>query len=423
MFGVIGSLLILLTRNHQQTKHWQIKLFIIALAVRYAFSIAVYEFGMDKILGDADSIGFMYGFSISNGWKWSNTGLFELPAKLLAAFQGNHLGYYYLVALFAYFTGAIGRMPVAAMNCFFGAMTVIFAYRIARTLFSNWTAVRVGWLCCFFPSLIIWSAQTLKEPVVIFLETIALFSCVNLKISGFKLRYIILCGVSVVLLYPFRFYAALIAGVATLSAFLIPRVNQLKSNLATGIVLAVLVIPLAISLGIFANSEKQIENFDTARIQAFRTNVSAGYGSGVDTGADMRTPGGFALGTIIGAVHLMLAPFPWQLGGGARVIGTLPELLVWWYLFFIGLIPGLWYAVKHKLLDCIPVFIFILGMGFLYSVMFGNVGLVFRQRAQLMPWLLVFAVYGIELRKIKKIMQHRQNMSQGVYGINPALEK
>jgi hypothetical protein len=47
----------------------------------------------------------------------------------------------------------------------------------------------------------------------------------------------------------------------------------------------------------------------------------------------------------------------------------------------------------------------ILGFGFLYSVMFGNVGLAFRQRAQLLPWLLVFAAVGLEQRALRRRTQ------------------
>ena len=72
-------------------------------------------------------------------------------------------------------------MVAAVLNCFFGALTVVFAYRIARTLFSEWVAIRVGWWTCLLPSLIVWSGQTVKEPAVIFLETLALYGCVNLS--------------------------------------------------------------------------------------------------------------------------------------------------------------------------------------------------------------------------------------------------
>jgi hypothetical protein len=327
---------------------------------------------------------------------------------MAAAYQGHHEGYYHLIAAMFYITDAPYRLPAAALNCFFGAMTVVFAYRIARSLFSQWTATRVGWLTCFFPSMIIWSAQTLKEPVVIFLETVALYACVHLKISGFTVRYVLLCAASVLLLYPFRFYAAFLAAMAAALSLILPQIGKGASSFKSAIAVAALVIPLAVSSGLIARSEAEFERFDLEKIQKFRENVSDGTGSGVRSGYDIRTSSGLLIGTTIGAAHLLLAPFPWQLGGGSlRMLLTLPELVVWWWLVFAGLGFGVYYAVRNKLMESMPLIIFILGLGLLYSMMFGNVGLIFRQRAQLLPWLLIFAVVGLEQRAIKKLFKGR----------------
>jgi hypothetical protein len=40
-------------------------------------------------------------------------------------------------------------------------------------------------------------------------------------------------------------------------------------------------------------------------------------------------------------------------------------------------------------------------------MMFGNVGLIFRQRAQLLPWLLIIAVVGLEQRTLQKWLKRR----------------
>ncbi|MBI2835108.1 MAG: hypothetical protein HYX76_11855 [Acidobacteria bacterium] len=39
--------------------------------------------------------------------------------------------------------------------------------------------------------------------------------------------------------------------------------------------------------------------------------------------------------------------------------------------------------------------------------MFSNIGLVYRQRAQLMPWLLIFGAAGLELRRKRKLAARR----------------
>ncbi|MCI0664546.1 MAG: hypothetical protein L0220_26090, partial [Acidobacteria bacterium] len=170
MFAGLGSFLLTLTHKHYQTRREQIKLFLIALGVRFAASIVVYEMGLVSVLGDEDSSGWAYGLVLANGWDKQQLGLLSLPEIWASAYDKYHLGFHYLSGLFFFVTGASARMPIAAMNCFFGALTVVLVYRIAIILFSRWSAVRAGWAACFFPSLIIWSAQTLKEPVVIFLE-------------------------------------------------------------------------------------------------------------------------------------------------------------------------------------------------------------------------------------------------------------
>src|SRR5262249_24855024 len=164
LFAALGSFLLTLTRKHYQTRREQIKLFLCALGVRFAASIVIYELGLSSVLGDEDSAGWMYGIFLSNGWDKQHLVLLSLPEMWAGAYEHHHMGFHYLSGLFFFVTGASARMPIAAMNCFFGAITVVLVYRIAISLFSRWTAVRAAWIACFFPSLIIWSAQTLKEP-------------------------------------------------------------------------------------------------------------------------------------------------------------------------------------------------------------------------------------------------------------------
>ena len=413
VFAGLGSFLVTLTRKHYQTRNEQIKLFLFALGIRFVASIVVYELGLSSVLGDEDSSGWMYGIHLADGWGKQRLSLLSLPEMWGAAYEGHQMGFQYLSGLFFFITGASARMPIAAMNCFLGALTVVLVYRVAISLFSRWTAVRAGWIACFFPSLIIWSAQTLKEPVVIFLEALALYACVNLKISGFSVKYVLLCAAAIVLLPPFRFYAAYLAGAVAIMALVIPqigaRVGKSKSSFKTALgalAIAALIAPLAISSGYLARNEAAFERFTQVKeIATFKRNVAIGSGSGVESSYDLSSATGLAMAIGVGGAHLLLAPFPWQLGGGSlRMLLTTPELAVWWWLVFVGLIPGLWHVCKTRLADAQPMLFFILGLGLLYSMMFGNVGLIFRQRAQLLPWLLIIAVVGLERRALRKLL-------------------
>jgi Dolichyl-phosphate-mannose-protein mannosyltransferase len=424
IFAGLGSFLLTLTGKHHQTRNEQIKLFLCALGIRFVASIVVYELGLVKVLGDEDGSGWSGGIALSVEWDRQRLGLLSLPEIWAGAYGKQHLGFQYLSALFFFITGTSARMPLAAMNCCFGALTVILIYRTAISLFSRWTAVRAGWIACFFPSLIIWSAQTLKEPVVIFLEAVALYACVNLKLSGFSVKYVLLCAAAIVLLPPFRFYAAYLAAAAAVMALMIPQIgarigksgSSFKTALAALAVVA-MVGPLAVYSGYLARNEAAFEAYTQMKeIEMFRKNVATGYGSGVESEYDLNSPTGLAMAVGVGWAHLLLAPFPWQLSGGSlRMLLTTPELVVWWWLVFAGLIPGLWHICKTRLADVQPMLFFVVGLGLLYSMMFGNVGLIFRQRAQLLPWLLIIAVAGMERREVRKMLKRVARTAEATF--------
>jgi hypothetical protein len=100
----------------------------------------------------------------------------------------------------------------------------------------------------------------------------------------------------------------------------------------------------------------------------------------------------------VGAAHLLFAPFPWQFEGSLRLMLTLPEVVVWWWLLVAGVGPGVRHALRNRPDGTMPLLIYVVGLALTYSLMFGNVGLVYRQRAQLMPWLLTLALVGLEQR-------------------------
>jgi hypothetical protein len=71
-------------------------------------------------------------------------------------------------------------------------------------------------------------------------------------------------------------------------------------------------------------------------------------------------------------------------------------------------LPGLWHAIKNRFNEIQPVLFFICGLGMLYSLMFGNIGLIYRQRAQLIPWLLIFAMVGLEQHFLRRLARRER---------------
>jgi len=402
VLAVFGSMSLFFTWNHRHTLRSQVVLFLVAFSARFAFSIWVYQFGLVNILHDEDSSGWALGIPLQRLWNLQRLSLIDLPYTLLGAFQGEHYGYRYMLGALFYVIDSPTRMVAAVLNCFFGALTVVFAYRIARTLFSEWVAIRVGWWTCLLPSLVVWSAQTVKEPVVILLETLALYGCVNLKRSGFSVRHVTLCAVTTLLVIPFRFYVAYIAAGAIVFSLLLPHLTRRKMSIGSALVVVLIFIPVLLLSGVLIRHEARFDRFDANFISSYRHGLTIGAGSGVETNYDLRTNEGLAMATLTGGAYLLLAPFPWELGGSLRKMLTTPELFVWWWLVVVGLIPGLWYTIRKRFSDVQPLLFFVVGLGLLYSVTFGNVGLAYRQRAQLLPWLVIVAMVGLERRVLRR---------------------
>jgi hypothetical protein len=417
LLALVGVLVVNLTRNHRPTMRFQIKLFLCAFGTRFLVSAIIYVGGLINVLKDEDASGWVTGSALFKEWVRKRLDIVDLPSALTAAFSGQHKGYGYLVGALFYLTDDPARLPAAVLNCFVGALTVVLVYRIARSLFSENVAVKTAWFTCLLPSMLIWSAQTLKEPNIIFLETVVMYCCVRLK-SGFSVRHIVICAASIVLVIPFRFYAAYIAGAAVVLALIMPQFGKRKMGVIQGLGVAACLAIIGFS-GVFAQSENQVERMDLEKVQKFREDISVGSGSGVKSTYDMKTPAGLGLATLEGGTYLLLAPFPWQLGGGSiRMALTVPELIVWWWLFFVGVVPGMWFAIRNRFGDVQPLLFFLFGLGILYSMMFGNVGLAYRQRAQLLPWLLIFAMVGLEQRALKKA-QRRESKQKEISAAEP----
>lgn len=378
---------------------FQIRLFLLAFSLRFAMALLLYQFGLIEVLKDEDGSGWVVGRSWYEGWLAQGIGLSDLPGVFAQSYQAHHKGYYYLLSIFFFLTGSPYRLPAAVLNCFVGALTVNIGYRTAQTLFSERIAVRVGWWLCFYPSLIVWSAQTIKEPVVILLESLVIYGCVALQQRGFTARHVCLILAAILLLVPFRFYAAYLAAATVVLSFVLGGMVGRRLTIGTflcSIGIAGSALLLTINLLTRDAGENAIfQHYDLKEIESQRNYVAATTNSGVRIDYDLQSPGGFTGSVLIGGLHLLLAPFPWQLASGSlRMVLVAPEVLLWWWLLATGVVPGIQQMLRRRFRDILPLLIMLLGLGLLYSLTFSNVGLVYRQRAQLLPWLIIFAVVG-----------------------------
>jgi hypothetical protein len=382
---------------NKQERSFLLQLFAWALLVRVLVSTAIFIFHAQEFFGgDAITYDF-YGFAQMMAWRGDS--YFLTLSNHFAEGQASAWG---MVKMVAVVYSVIGRNTLAIqfLNSVIGAATAVLVFACARQVYQNTRVAKIAAVCVgFFPSLVLWSAQGLKDAPIVFVLVLAILASLRLN-EKFSLKYAVLLILALFSILSLRFYVFYMMVVAIAGSFILGMQKITPTNFARQFVVLVLVGVSLTYLGVTRYANAQFARFGNLEaVQRSRLDLSrAGSGFGQDV--DVSTTGG-AISTIpIGLIYLLFAPFPWQLVSLRQSI-TLPEMIVWW-LSFPLLVLGIWYSMKYKLRRIAPILIFTSMLSLAYSVFQGNVGTAYRQRAQLLVFYFIFVAVGLVLLKEKK---------------------
>ncbi|HLM57850.1 MAG TPA: hypothetical protein VK422_17225, partial [Pyrinomonadaceae bacterium] len=79
-----------------------------------------------------------------------------------------------------------------------------------------------------------------------------------------------------------------------------------------------------------------------------------------------------------------------------------------WWASFPLLCLGVWFTLRHRLRQALPIIIFTTMLTLAYSIFQGNVGTAYRQRSQLLVFYFIFVAVGFMLVK-----ERREDRRQG----------
>lgn len=406
----LSTAALLIFRRFAEEREFLTTIFLSALLVRLAFGIFVhgYEGGRDFFGGDA----LTYDF---NGWRLAEYWMGQISTDdmmLQRAWStaGPGWGMNYLVGGIYY---VIGRNILAAQSlcAVIGAATAPMVYFCAAKMFANKRVAKISAiLIAFFPSFIIWSSQLMKDGLIIFLLVLAMTMVLHLqqKISYPALALLIF---SLFGIFSLRFYIFYMVVLAVGGSFIIGVTGSVQSIVRRTVVMILLGLGLTY-MGVIRNASVDLERYgNLERIQISRQDLAQSAESGYGEDIDVSTTEGAILALPIGFSYLMLAPFPWEMTSFRQAI-TLPEVLLWWAMMPL-LVAGIWYAVRHRLRNSIPVLVFSLMLTLAYSIFQGNVGTAYRQRTQIQVFLFIFIAVGITLHLERK--ENRKLLKGGRY--------
>jgi hypothetical protein len=382
-------------------RRYLLQLFVAGLLVRIIVGALIFAFELQSFFG-GDAITYDYlGFELLQWYR----GL----AEIVETDETVVWGMPYLVAgIYA----VVGRnmLAVQFFNAICGAAAAIVVYICAQHIFQNVRVARVAaLLVAFYPSLILWSSQALKDAPIVLLLAVAIMATLKLG-ERLSVKYgLVLLGALLGLL-SLRFYIFYMVAAAISGAFIIGMKRVTAQSFGRQfMVMAALGLTLTY-VGVLRTASAQLSAYGNLEtMQRSRQDLASSAQSGFAQDVDVSTTAG-ALSVIpLGIIYLLFAPFPWQMANLRQSI-TLPEMMLWWGSFPL-LVLGGWFTLKYRLRQALPIILFTLMLTLAYSIFQGNVGTAYRQRSQLLIFYFIFVAVGYVLMKERREERVRQALA------------
>ena len=266
---------------------------------------AIFVFrGQDFFGGDAFTYDFL-GFAQTQSWAGDRYYWGVVNAHIGHS-GGTGWGMIYLVAAIYSIVGR-NLLAVQFVNAVVGAATAAIIYLCAMEVVNNGRVARISALAvAFFPSLVLWSSQGLKDgPIVFFLALSIRPPEMSRSLTSSHGRADPLIFAYSVALYVFYMLAVAVAGTFVIGTGTLTGVTFIRQFAA------IVTMGLALTYVGITRYTRQLEHYtNLERIQRSRQDSATRGQSGFATQSDVSTTDG-ALSTIpIGLLYLLFAPFP-----------------------------------------------------------------------------------------------------------------
>lgn len=387
-------------------------LFMVGALLRILLSVILYLLSWPMhIHGRSVLIGFFIGDGAgysSNGLKIAQSWASGLPLardKLIEQSMSGIVGNYdFWNAIVYYFTGE-SPLCMFFINSFAGALTIVFVYLISREIFNREVAKMAAGFSAFWPSLVLWSTQNLKEPLSNLFTCMAIWAFFEL----FKKKnpfYAALLFVAILPLFKIRPHIILLFMASAGVSFFIFNFCK-PERLVLGLTALLFLILAGIACWDYLMSKwfivmtKILATHNYASLaevmNVARIEKAEGAKTAFLVGFAHKSPISLFIFIPIGLLISFLAPFPWQIGSISQIM-ALPETLVF-YALLPCTVAGLIFSVKRRWNKTFFIVWFIItGLAFL-SISEGNIGTLFRHKSTLLHFILIFTSAGIILKR------------------------
>jgi hypothetical protein len=388
-----GATAYFLKREGDEESDFQVSVFLLAFSARVLVGMIFYGWGLYKAFGDEDSLGYMSGWTFA--LNWYNNGLDGFISDIIRVFvDKQNIGQSVIWGVPMFIAGGPSRLIVSVINSFAGALLVIVIYRIAKRVFDSNTARIAAILVAFWPSIVLLSAGTSKEMLVLLFDWILLYLIIRSP-GGLSLKDGIAAIPAMLALYITRFYAIYMIG----AGYAVRVVTSSKQHLIRNVVFGTIVLgSVLLLLGTSGVVNRDFEQLDQRQsmMETWRENVSQTTGSGINIYEEY---GQSSVSIPLATVYFFLAPFPWEvLSGSLRSSFAAIENIAIFAILLMGF-PALKIFFKDRFRELLPILVFCaLYAGFhIWGLV--NVGLAWRHKQTVMPMFFMLVALSITQRR------------------------
>jgi hypothetical protein len=397
---VAGALLV---KGEGKERSFLLKVFVAGLLVRMVVGSLINALELQDFFG-GDALTYdLLGTGIIEAWR---SGLGQ-PAEIRDWALGGGWGMLYLVAA-VYAVVGRNMLAVQFVNAVLGAATAPVIFFCARHIFQNFRVAKLATLfVAFYPSLVLWSSQGLKDGPIVFLLAVAMLATLRLG-EKMSVKHVLTLVSAMFAILSMRFYVFYMLAAAVGGAFVIGMRPVSSRSLARQLVIVLTMGVGFTYLGVLRTAGTQFERYGNLQsVQTSRADLVRSANSGFGQDVDVSTASGAISAVPLGMAYLLFAPFPWQLASLRQSI-TLPEMIAWWASFPL-LVMGIWFTVKYRLRQALPILLFTMMLTLAYSIFQGNVGTAYRQRSQILVFYFIFVAVGAVL--LKERQEDRQRVA------------
>ncbi len=395
------------------TKKLLLLLFLLAFTVRLVVLLGIVYCvspSTRELLRSPDAIRYSgEGWALAQYWH----GVSKQKPTIIFKYSYYNAIVYYLIGY--------NPLVVRIINCFLGAISVMFIYLIAREIFDKKIAVLSSIFCALFPSTIFWQVYNLRGASYMFCLISVAWIITKLQAKDKKMNFLyilltipLLVYLNFLKIYIFTFFAYGII----LSFFISVRKKVVWRNLIYGLCFIIIFGLISKSMGGYGllfekpakvivetirmvpvNKKSQVSpqvsptlTQTLVALSQTRKNLATGK-SAYKKNVDISTLRKATAFLPTGMTYFLFAPFPWQTKGLLQHL-TIPEMLLW-YLMVPFMLYGLFYALRFKWREIAFILIYLGITIILYSLVQSNMGTFYRQRMAIIPFCLIFASVGI----------------------------